>query len=76
MIAHYVLGPLGLLVSALGIWSVSNAWKHGRVRSHGWVEREVEPKFFWFIVVATAFATLWFGLIGGLVSARLMGLIQ
>jgi len=72
---EYALGPLGLLVSALGVWSLYNAHRYGRVRSHGWIKREAEPKFFWFVVVATAVAALWFGLIGIFVSAQLIGLL-
>ncbi len=75
MIGYFALGPLGLLVSALGLWSLYNAGRYRRVRFRGWIKRDVEPKFFWFAVGSTLFATLWFGLIGIFVSAHLMGLV-
>ena len=76
MIVYYALGPLGLVVSAGGIWSLYNAWRYGRVRSHGWVKRAAEPKFFWFMVMTTFYAALWFGLVGVVVTADLIGLIR
>ena len=75
MIGFYALGPLGLAVAALSIWSLYNALRRGRVRSHGWIYREAEPKFFWFVVAGTVFVAVWFGLIGILVTAKLLGLI-
>jgi hypothetical protein len=76
MIAYYSLGPLGLTVAVLGVWSLYNAWSRGRVRSHGWIKRDDEPKFFWTIVISTAFATVWFGLIGLFKTAELFGLVH
>jgi hypothetical protein len=68
------LAPLGFLVAALLCWSLYNAFARGRVRSHGWVYRVDEPKFFWFIVVAQLLFTPWFALIGLIVTGKLMGL--
>ena len=75
MTGYYALGPLGLLVSALGVRSLYNARRHGRVRTHGWVKQEAEPRSFRCVVSATAFAAFWFGLIGIFVSPRLIGLL-
>jgi hypothetical protein len=76
VIGYYALGPLGLLVLGLSVWSLYNAWAHGRVRSHGWIHRTEQPGFYWTIVIATAFAGFWFGLIGVFVTADLIGLVQ
>jgi hypothetical protein len=61
-----------LIVAALGLWSLYNAWTRGRVRTHGWIERKAEPGFFWFVVISTSFATIWFGAIGLFVTANMM----
>jgi len=76
MIGYYILGPLGLAVFGLSTWSLFNAWRNGRIRSHGWIRRDEQPGFFWFMVVATLFAATWFGFIGALVSADMIGLIR
>jgi hypothetical protein len=76
VIIYYLLGPTGLLIAAASVWSLYNAWAHGRVRSHGWVLRAEEPGFFWFIVVFTTFAAIWFGLIGLFVTFDLLGLVH
>jgi hypothetical protein len=75
VIGYYLLAPIGLLVLGLSIWSLYNACVHGRVRSHGWIRRSEQPGFFWMIVVATALAGVWFGLVGLLVTAQVLGLV-
>jgi len=76
VIGFYLLGPLGLLVSGLCWWSLYNAWRHERVRSHGWIYRSAEPRFFWFLVVFTLFAAVWFALIGIVVFAYILGFLD
>jgi hypothetical protein len=76
MIVYGALAPLGLTVAALSVWSLYNGLARGRVRSRGWVTRDEQPGFFWFVFVFTLCAGLWFGFIGVFVSADLMGLIR
>ncbi len=74
MIGLYILCPLSLIVSALSVWSLYNAVMRGRVRSHGWIKRSEQPGFFWFVAIFTFLAAVWFGLVGIVISANLIGL--
>jgi len=74
VIVFIALAPLSFLASGMMIWSLYNAATLGRVRSHGWVYRATEPKFFWFIVAAHVLFAPSFALIGLGVTGKLMGL--